>query len=158
MSHERFRDTGEGSFFGNLVYERAVPTSHFLRQVRELVDWEALAQDGVALYKGGAEYGPPPYHPSLVLKVLVLASLYDLSERQVERFVHDRLSAKYFLGLAADEPPPEAGTTLSVFKGRVREQSARHALRRCWQRQWPVPRASSSGGSRWWAACTRWRT
>ena len=61
MSHARFRDTGEGSFFGNLVYERAVPKGHFLRQLRELLDWEALTQDWVALYKGGAEYGPPPY-------------------------------------------------------------------------------------------------
>lgn len=96
MSHERFRDTGEGSFFGNLVYERAVPKGHFLRQLRKLVDWEALTPDWVALYKGGAEYGPPPYHPSLVLKLLVLAYLYNLSERQVALFVNDSLSAKYF--------------------------------------------------------------
>ncbi len=114
MSHERFRDTGEGSFFGNLVYERAVPKGHFLRQLRKLVDWEALTQDWVALYKGGAEYGPPPYHPSLVLKLLVLAYLYNLSERQVALFVNDSLSAKYFLGLAADEPCPDS-TTLTVL-------------------------------------------
>lgn len=122
MSHERFRETGEGSFFGNLVYERAVPQGHFLRQLRELVDWEALTQDWVALYKGGAEYGPPPYHPSLVLKLLVLTYLYNLSERQVELFVNDSLSAKYFLGIAADEPCPDS-TTLSVFKGRVLQRS-----------------------------------
>ncbi len=122
MPHVRYRDTGEGSFFGNLVYERAVPAGHFLRQLRELMDWEALTQDWVALYKGGAEYGPPPYHPSLVLKLLVLAYLYNLSERQVELFVNDSLSAKYFLGLAADEPCPDS-TTLSVFKGRVLAQT-----------------------------------
>ena len=122
MGQERFRDTGEGSFFGNLVYDRAVPEGHFLRQLRELLDWEALTQDWVALYKGGAEYGPPPYHPSLVLKLLVLTYLYNLSERQVELFVNDSLSAKYFLGLAADEPCPDS-TTLSVFKRRVLEQT-----------------------------------
>ena len=117
MPRERFRDTGETSFFGSLVYDRAVPPGHFLRQLRELVDWEALTQEWVARYKGGAEYGPPPYHPALVLKMLFLAYLYDLSERQVELFVNDSLSAKYFLGLAADEPAPDS-TTLTVFKGR----------------------------------------
>ena len=118
MSQERFRDTGETSFFGNLVYDRAVPQGHFLRRLRELLDWEALTQDWVAVYKGGAAYGPPPYPPALVLKLLLLAYLYNLSERQVELFVNDSLSAKYFLGLAADEPGPDS-TTLTVFKGRL---------------------------------------
>ena len=104
------------------MYDRAVPAGHFLRQLRELVDWAALTEDWVALYKGGAEYGPPPYQPSLVLKLLFLAYLYDLSERQVELFVNDSLSAKYFLGLAADEPCPDS-TTLSVFKRRVLERT-----------------------------------
>ena len=47
-----------------------------------------------------------------------LAYLYNLSERQVELFVNDSLSAKYFLGLGADEPSPDS-TTLTVFKGRL---------------------------------------
>lgn len=133
MSHERFRDTGEGSFFGNLVYDRAVPPTHFLRQLRERLDWEALTQDWVRLYKGGAEYGPPPYAPALVLKMLVLAYLYALSERQVELFVNDSLSAKYFLGLGADEPAPDS-TTLSVFKRRALEGRGPQAFEALLQR------------------------
>lgn len=133
MSYERFRDTGEGSFFGNLVYDRVVPPTHFLRQLRERLDWEALTQDWVALYKGGAEYGPPPYAPALVLKMLALAYLYNLSERQVESFVNDSLSAKYFLGLAADEPAPDS-TTLSVFKGRALEGRGPQAFEAVLQR------------------------
>jgi len=118
VGRERFRETGEGSFFAELVYQRAVPQGHFLRKLRELLPWESLTQQWVSLYKGGAEYGPPPYHPSVVLKLLFLAYLYNLSERQVELFVNDSLSAKYFLGLAADEPCPDS-TTLTVFKGRL---------------------------------------
>ena len=118
MGRERFRETGEGSFFADLVYQRVVPQGHFLRKLRELLPWESLTLQWVALYKGGAEYGPPQYHPSLVLKMLFLAYLYNLSERQVELFVNDSLSAKYFLGLAADEPCPDS-TTLTVFKGRL---------------------------------------
>ena len=57
------------------MYERAVGKGHLLRQVRELLDWDALTQDWVARYKGGAEYGPPPYQPWVVLKLLVRAYL-----------------------------------------------------------------------------------
>ena len=118
MGRERFRQTGEGSFFGELVCQRAVPGEHFLRKLRELLPWEKLTQQWVALYKGGAEYGSPPYHPSMALKMLLLAYLYNLSERQVELFVNDSLSAKYFLGLGADEPCADS-TTLTVFKRRL---------------------------------------
>lgn len=118
MGRERFRQTGEGYFFGDLIYQRAVPQEHFLRKLRDLLPWEGLTQQWVALYKGGAEYGPPPYHPSVVLKMFFLAYLYNLSERQVELFINDSLSAKYFLGLGADEPCPDS-TTLTVFKRRL---------------------------------------
>jgi len=101
-----------------MAYQRAVPQERFLRKLRELLSWEALTQEWVALYKGGAEYGPPPYHPALVLKMLFLAYLYNLPERQVELFVNDSLSAKYFMGLGADEPCPDS-TTLTVFKGQL---------------------------------------
>ena len=90
----------------------------------------------VALYKGGAEYGPPlssaaspTYHPSLVLKMLLLAYLYNLSERQVELFVNDSLSAKFFLGLGADEPCPDS-TTLTVFKRRLLAAKGQEPLER----------------------------
>lgn len=129
MSRRRFRRTDEGSFFGEMVYQRAVPQDHFLRKLRELLPWEALTQEWVALYKGGAEYGPPPYHPAMVLKMLFLAYLYNLSERQVELFVNDSLSAKYFLSLGADEPCPDS-TTLTVFKGRLLKAKGQPPLER----------------------------
>ena len=98
-----------------------MPQEHFLRKLRDLLPWEELTQQWVALYKGGAEYGPPPYHPSVVLKMFFLAYLYNLSERSApggELFINDSLSAKYFLGLGADEPCPDS-TTLTVFKRRL---------------------------------------
>lgn len=50
MPRERFRNTGDASFFGALVYDRVVPQGHFLRQLRDLLDWEALTQEWVSLY------------------------------------------------------------------------------------------------------------
>lgn len=118
MPQERFRETGKGSFYGDIVYDRVVPQDHFLRKLNEVVDWRPFTKKLVRYYKGGAEYGPPPYEPTIILKVLLLSYLYDLSERQVEEYVNDSLSAKYFLGLAADEPAPDHAT-LTVFKNRL---------------------------------------
>ena len=62
-----------------------MPTGHFLRQLERLVDWEAFADKLVYLYRGNAQVGRPPYNPAVILKML-LACLYDLSERRTEAF------------------------------------------------------------------------
>jgi transposase len=46
--------------------------------------------------------GCPPFDPALVLKLELVAYLYNLSERQVEVYVDENLPAKYFVGLAVD--------------------------------------------------------
>jgi IS5 family transposase len=118
MSKKRFRPRGGGSFFGELIYERAVPQDHFLRKLSEVVDWEPLMKKLAPYYKGGAEYGPPPYDPALLLKMLLLSYLYNLSERQIEELCNDSLSVKCFLGLSADERAPDH-STLTLFKARL---------------------------------------
>lgn len=57
---KRFRPTGEDSFYGDSLYEMAVPESHFLRRLRALLDWEELARSVLKVYKGGAEVGGVP--------------------------------------------------------------------------------------------------
>jgi IS5 family transposase len=114
----QFKETGEGSFFGGMIYERAVPEDHFLRKLDKVVDWEAFTELLIRLYKGGGEVGRPPYDPAVILKMLVLSYLYDLTERQTEVYVNDSMSAKWFLGLAADERAPDH-STLTRFKDRI---------------------------------------
>ncbi len=54
----------------------------------------------------------------MLLKIELVAYLYDLSERQVEEYLNDTLSAKYFVGLAVDQPAPDH-STLTVFRNRM---------------------------------------
>jgi transposase, IS5 family len=115
---ERYREGQRDSFWGDLIYDAVVPKSHFLRQLAELLDWEDLVKGYSDYYKGGAEYGPIPYHPAVLLKMLILSYLYKLSERQVEAYTSDSLAARYFLGIAANESVPDH-STLSVFRERV---------------------------------------
>lgn len=50
MAKRRFKKLGAGSFFGGLVYERAVPAEHFLRQVDRLVNWGVYSEKLLRLY------------------------------------------------------------------------------------------------------------
>jgi IS5 family transposase len=127
MAKRRFKQLGTGSFFGSLVYDRAVPQDHFLRQLDRLVNWAVYTEMLLRLYNGRAVVGRPPYNPAVMLKMLLLSYLYGLSERQTEVFVNDSLSAKCFVGLAVDEAGPDH-TTLTAFKGRIIEQGGEASL------------------------------
>jgi len=121
MAGERFKEQQAGTFFGDFLYQRAVPADHFLRQLDALVPWQRFTKKLVRLYLGKARQGRPPYDPSVLLKMLLVAYLYNLSERQTEQVANDTLSVKCFLGLAVDEPSPDH-STLTKFKERLLER------------------------------------
>lgn len=115
---QRFRPSGRNSFWGDAYLELAVPKDHFLRQLNDLINWEELTKGLAHCYKGGAEYGPIPYHPVVLFKMLLISYLYKMSERQTEEYVTDSISARLFLGLAGHQSVPDH-STLSVFKERI---------------------------------------
>jgi transposase, IS5 family len=57
-----------------------------------------------------ARGGRPPYDAVLMFKVLVLQSLYTLSDDRTEYQLKDRLSFMRFVGLAMHDPVPDAKT------------------------------------------------
>ena len=121
MTKECFQELGTGSCFAEHLYERAVSGEHFLRMLEEVVEWDVLEPKLIRLYRGEAKRGRPTYNPVMLLKILVLPYPYDLSECQVEAYVNDSLSAKWFLGLAVDERAPDH-STLTKFKRRIARQ------------------------------------
>ena len=118
MEKQRYVETGSSSFFGEYLYDQVVPTQHFLRQLKQIIKWERFTQKLIRLYKGGGEVGRPPFDPALVLKMELIAYLYNLTERQVEVYINENLPAKYFVGLAVDQRAPDH-STLTVFRERL---------------------------------------
>lgn len=129
MRHTRFKDTGTGSFFGDMVYQSYLKRhpNHFLVALHNLFDWPSYSTRLVLLYKGKASEGRPPYDPVLIFKLLFISYLYNVSEREVERLADEHLVVKWFLGLAVDAAPPDH-TTLTVFKERTLTQQGRDTL------------------------------
>ena len=121
MEKLRFVETGNNSFFGNFLYDQVIPGDHFLRKLREIIDWKRFTKKLIRLYKGEGVVGRPPFDPALVLKAELIAYLYNLSERHVETYINENLPAKYFVGLAVDEHAPDH-STLTVFRNRLIER------------------------------------
>jgi len=123
MAKKRYMDTREESFFGNYLYDQIVPQDHFLRLLDQTIDWERFTNQLIEIYRGGGEYGRPPFNPAQLLKMCLLAYFYDLSERQTEVFVNENLPAKYFVGLGIDQRAPDH-STLSRFRARLTRQGS----------------------------------
>ncbi|MBN2876615.1 MAG: transposase, partial [Bacilli bacterium] len=118
MDQERYAETRNQSFYGDYLYDMVVPQDHFFRKLRDLIDWSRFTKKLIKLYKGEGVVGRPPFDPGMLLKIELVAYLYNLSERQVEEYLNDTLSAKYFVGLAVDQAAPDH-STLTVFRNRL---------------------------------------
>ena len=112
--------SANGSFFGNFIYDRVLRRRpHFLPR--------SVPGRGLCLCQSGPErllrgLGPGPLQePVLMFKLVFLQFLYDLSDRQLEERATWDLMFKCFLGLSAEELPPDH-TTLCRFRQRLRAE------------------------------------
>lgn len=118
MEQQRFVKTEQSSFYGEYLYDQIVPHEHFLRKLKQIIEWDNFTRRLIKLYKGEGIVGRPPFDPAMVLKIELIAYLYNLSERQVEVHINENLPAKYFVGLAIDQKAPDH-STLTVFRDRL---------------------------------------
>jgi len=86
------------------VLDRSIPWSTF-RPVLKKAQRKARKSNA----------GRKPYDPVLMFKILVLQSLYNLSDEQAEYQIRDRLSFLRFLGLGLEDRVPDA-TTIWLFR------------------------------------------
>ncbi len=83
-----------------------------LERLALVVDFELFRDelDAALARSDRTKGGRPPYDTVLMFKVLVLQTLYTLSDDQTEYQIRDRLSLMRFLGLALEDRVPDAKT------------------------------------------------
>jgi IS5 family transposase len=91
-----------------------------LETIKTTVPWEVFRADIEAVTVKKAEErkssaGRKPYDAILKFKILVLQSLYNLSDEQTEFLIRDRLSFMRFLDLGLEDAVPDA-TTIWLFR------------------------------------------
>ncbi|MBM3491428.1 MAG: transposase, partial [Alphaproteobacteria bacterium] len=83
-----------------------------LERLAKVVDFELFRPDLEAAVPrtDRSKGGRPPYDAVLMFKVLVVQTLYTLSDDQAEYQIRDRLSFMRFVGLALHDAVPDAKT------------------------------------------------
>jgi len=112
---------GQPGFFDAEVRLRALSAAGDpLERLAAAVDFEPFRPelDAALRRSDRARGGRPPYDPVLMFRVLVLQTLYTLSDEQTEYQLKDRLSFMRFAGLSLRDPVPDA-TTIWLFRERL---------------------------------------
>ena len=102
-----------------------------LKVLERAVDWEAFRPDLEPLRERERKSpaGRKGYDLVLLFKVLILQSLYNLSDDRVEQQILDRLSFHRFLGLRFGDPVPDATTIWHFREALNAEDRARTLFR-----------------------------
>jgi len=99
------------------VFALIVPQDHYLRQVKEKIDFERFRARLVAAYS--PTMGRPPIDPIRMLRVLFLRYHYRLpSDRVVMERAQTDMSFRWFLDLRSDDKVPDH-TSCTRFRNRI---------------------------------------
>jgi IS5 family transposase len=110
------KGTANGSFFGNFLYEQILSQRpHFLKDLAQVIDFRFVAEHCKGFY---VDWGRDPWDPVLMFKMVLLQFLYNLSDREMEEQAAFNLVYKWFLGLSAEEAPPDF-SSLCRFRARL---------------------------------------
>ena len=93
-------------------FETLDTTKDPLWKLKSAVNWELFRTELEAIRdkQKKSNAGAKPYDAVLMFKILILQSLYNLSDEAVEYQILDRMSFMRFLGLQAGDPVPDAKT------------------------------------------------
>jgi IS5 family transposase len=103
-----------GLFDDHFLVEKLTKLGDPLEKLSEYIDWtvfrvplnEAFSNES----KGASRGGRPPFDKLILFKALIIQSLYNLSDDQLEYQIVDRASFKRFLGLKKSDKVPDSKT------------------------------------------------
>jgi hypothetical protein len=104
---------GQLSFFAmEEQLEKIYANNSFLPKLKTLIDWEIFRSDlNIVREKGRkSNAGRTAHDVLLMFKILVLKSMYNLSNDKIEEQIRDRLSFRDFLDLSFADTVPDAKT------------------------------------------------
>jgi transposase len=98
------------------IFAATVPADHYLRRVKELVDFGRFRELLAGVYH--QDLGRPAIEPLLLLKIGFLQYQYGLSDREVISQCQGNMPFRFFLGLSLHSPLPDP-SLLTYFRSRL---------------------------------------
>jgi transposase, IS5 family len=103
-----------GLFDDHFVSEKLSKLGNPLQKLDQYIDWkifeEAINESFEKEVKDRKKGGRPAYNKLMLFKALIIQSLYNLSDEQLEYQILDRSSFKQFLGLKKSDRVPDSRT------------------------------------------------
>lgn len=105
------------SMFGAYAYEPIIRRNqdHILIKMSRLIDWSFIEEEVEDRY---SDKGQKAIHPVRMFKLLIIQSLYNLSERETMANADCNIVFRYFVGLGLSEDVPH-WTEIGKFKQRI---------------------------------------
>lgn len=109
-----------GLFDWQFRFEKLEKNGDPLRQLNDVINWESFrsALSVVHEKERKSNAGAKPYDVVMMFKILVIQSLYNLSDDALEYQIMDRISFMRFLGLSLGDRVPDA-KTIWLFRERL---------------------------------------
>jgi transposase len=102
----------------SLLYDK-IPEDHILKLINDAVDFSCINEFLGNSYS--KYYGRPAKEPELMVKLLILQSLYNLSDERVIEDASLNLAYMYFLDINPDEPLPHPSLLAKFRVHRLQE-------------------------------------
>lgn len=111
-----------GLFDWQFRFEKLDKGGDPLRQLNDVIDWESFRPTLVSIHEKQrkSNAGAKPYDVVMMFKILVIQSLYNLSDDAVEYQIMDRISFMRFLSLSLGDRVPDA-KTIWLFREQLTE-------------------------------------
>jgi IS5 family transposase len=109
-----------GLFDWQFRFEKLEKNGDPLRKLNDVINWESFRPtlSAVHVKERKSNAGAKPYDVVMMFKILVIQSLYNLSDDAVEYQILDRISFMRFLGLSLGDRIPDA-KTIWLFRERL---------------------------------------
>ncbi len=114
-----------GLFDEQLLLERLTRLKDPLVKLEAHIDWQIFTPILSTAFnkpEHRSNLGRPPFDRLMMFKILMLQSLYNLSDDQMEYQITDRLSFKRFLGLKASDKVPDSKTIWKFRETLIQEE------------------------------------
>ncbi len=122
---QKYKKQGHQGLFGDhFRLEKMSKIGDPLEKLNTVINWEIFSPvlQNIENQNKKSNVGAKPYSPLLMFKILILQRYYNLSDKQIEYQILDRLSFCRFLGITLNDRVPDEKTVWN-FKERLTNNS-----------------------------------
>ena len=114
--------------FADFIVKEVCPENKFLEEMNKVIPWHEIENwFNKKVVKKNIKVGRPSYPVIMMFKIHLIQQWYNLSDRETEFQISDRLSFRKFLGIGIEDNVPDA-TTIEKFRHYLESRNAHKVL------------------------------